>query len=222
MPTLYSYCISTDTGAAPNPFWNICTLNICKPGIRRNAKVGDWVVATGTVQSGFTNKVIYAMEVTRKLTMEEYDTFCKKELLQKIPNSSSKVYKERVGDCIYDFSTVPASIIGNIHNEGNRQTDLNGNFTLLSDHFYYFGDKPEQLPDHLLPIVLQGQGHKSISNQPHFHDFVDWILTQVKAKNLVYSLPIHRHLIKKGNDCLSVCAYQDKEQGELDNEHIEE
>lgn len=35
MPTLYTYCIPYDDGAAPNPYWGICTLVICKPVIRR-------------------------------------------------------------------------------------------------------------------------------------------------------------------------------------------
>lgn len=44
--TLYTYCIPYDDGVAPNPLWGICTLVICKPGIRRVAKKGDWVVGT--------------------------------------------------------------------------------------------------------------------------------------------------------------------------------
>jgi len=47
MPTLYTYCIPYDDGAAPNPYWGICTLVICKPVIRRTAEVGDWIVGTG-------------------------------------------------------------------------------------------------------------------------------------------------------------------------------
>lgn len=39
-PTLFSYCIPYDDGAAPNPFWGLCTLAICKPRIRRAAKEG--------------------------------------------------------------------------------------------------------------------------------------------------------------------------------------
>jgi hypothetical protein len=41
MKKLYSYCIPVDDGAAPNPFWDICTLVICKPVIRRTAQIGD-------------------------------------------------------------------------------------------------------------------------------------------------------------------------------------
>ncbi|WP_395051688.1 hypothetical protein [Flavobacterium sp.] len=38
MPKLFLYCIPFDDGAAPSPFWGVCTLNICKPVIRKNAK----------------------------------------------------------------------------------------------------------------------------------------------------------------------------------------
>lgn len=41
MPSLFSYCIPVDDGAAPNPYWGICTLVICKPRIRLAADIGD-------------------------------------------------------------------------------------------------------------------------------------------------------------------------------------
>lgn len=222
MPRLFSYCIPFDNGAAPNPFWGVCTVNICKPVIRRNAKKGDWVVGTGSTQFGFENKVVYAMEITETLTMQQYDTYCKAELPKKILNWRGKSYKERVGDCIYDFSVDPPKILKSVHNEGNRQRDLGGQFSLLLDHFYYFGDKPELLPDDLLPIVRQGQGYKSTANQSYFHDFVDWILTQVKAKNKVYSEPNDRHLFTLDSDHICVCAVRDKQQDDLDEELADE
>lgn len=218
LPKLFSYCIPVDDGAAPNPFWGVCTLNICKPTIRRTAEVGDWILGTGSRQFGFENKVVYAMEVTQKMTMQEYDSFCRTELPKKIPNWRGKTYKDRVGDCIYDFSVEPASIRGRVHNELHRERDLGGKFTLLSDHFYYFGDKPEPLPHYLTAIVRQGQGHKSTVNQPYFHDFVDWILKQRKAKNKVYSQPKDRHMFSLGSDYVSKCAPRDKIDDDLDEE----
>ena len=76
MPTLFSYCIPYDDGAAPNPFWGLCTLVICKPGIRKVAQVGDWVVGTGSKRSPIGDiggQVVYAMCVSQVLTMREYD-----------------------------------------------------------------------------------------------------------------------------------------------------
>ncbi len=78
MSTLFSYCIPYDDGAAPNPFWGLCTLAICKPRIRQSAKIGDWVVGTGSAASpvgDVTGKVVYAILVTQKMTMEDYDRF---------------------------------------------------------------------------------------------------------------------------------------------------
>lgn len=217
MPTLYTYCIPFDNGSAPNPFGGICTLAICKPVIRRNAKKGDWVVGTGSAKYGFENKVIYAMEVTREpLTMQEYEIFCNDQLRVKIPILGDKSYKGRVGDCIYDFTTTPPTIRPSVHNENNRDRDLGGLRVLLSDHFYYFGDMPEQLPPHLLSIVRQGQGHKSKSNERYYHDFITWILTQSQAKNKVFSEPKDRHLFTLDCDYINKCAGRDREQDELD------
>ena len=46
MPRLFTYVIPNDGGFAPNPFIGVCTLNCCKPVIRRTTQKGDWVAAT--------------------------------------------------------------------------------------------------------------------------------------------------------------------------------
>jgi hypothetical protein len=178
MTTLFSYCIPYDDGAAPNPFWGVCTLAICKPRIRQAANVGDWIVGTGSKNSPIgdvSNKVVYAMFVTQKMTMEDYDRFTKSELRRKIPKMESKDLRRCVGDSIYDFSKYPPCLRPGVHNEENRATDLSGGWVLLSDYFFYFGDKPKGLPDYLLRIVKQGQGHRSTSNMPYVDTFIQWI-----------------------------------------------
>ena len=69
---LYSYVLTHDTGFAPNPFQEYCTLANCKPAIRRTAQVGDWVVGLSPKASG--NKIIYAMKIDEILSYEQYFT----------------------------------------------------------------------------------------------------------------------------------------------------
>ncbi|MCC5666380.1 hypothetical protein LC653_21285 [Nostoc sp. CHAB 5784] len=64
---LFSYCLRYDDGAAPNPFWELCTLAVCKPVIRRVASIGDWVLGFGSTQSPIGNiadYVVYAMRAS--------------------------------------------------------------------------------------------------------------------------------------------------------------
>lgn len=210
MPRLFSYCIPYDSGAAPNPFWGICTLVICKPGIRRVAKKNDWIVGTGSRNYDFQGKLVYAMEVSEVMKMEEYDSFCKKNLPRKIPNWNSKNYKDKVGDCIYDFSKADPAIRKSVHSLENRDTDLNGVNALLSDHFYYFGRNPIELPDSLKPIVLQSPGHKSNANNPYVEEFIDWISEFRSSKNKVNNNPFLSEEFEL-NNCFEVeCAKRDK------------
>ncbi len=105
MTKIYSYVLRVDDGAAPNPFWGICTLVICKPRIRKSAEVGDWIVGTGSKRvkladgkiCDFSNKIVYAMKVTEKMTLCEYDGFCRKNL-----NKKSLIGKMMTGDFVLE------------------------------------------------------------------------------------------------------------------------
>src|SRR5690242_16400143 len=153
---LFSYTLRYDYGSAPNPYWGVCTLTICKPEIRRRAKRGDWVVGLGSKDSpigDISDSVVYAMKVTDKKSLRDYDRFCRNNFRAKIPSWSSTVFKKRVGDCIYDYSRSnnPTQRKG-IHDSKCRRTDLRGKYALLSTHFYYFGDHPVRLPSYLKGI----------------------------------------------------------------------
>ncbi|HTF18069.1 MAG TPA: hypothetical protein VK658_08360 [Chryseolinea sp.] len=87
MTRLYSYILRIDDGAAPNPFWGLCTLTICKPAIRRTARIGDWVIGTGSKNSklndgsiyDLSDSIVYAMRISDIKTLSEYDSFCNKK-----------------------------------------------------------------------------------------------------------------------------------------------
>ena len=204
---LYSYCIPVDDGAAPNPFWGTCTLAICKPVIRRLAKRGDWIVATGSKKYGLDNYLVYAMKVSDSLSFSQYYVLCNNDLQlkKKIPNWNSKDIKRKVGDCIYDFSSSPFKQIKGVHNLDNIERDLGGKRVLLSNHFYYFGSAPIKLPDNLLPIVRQGQGHKSKANANYVEAFVNWIDTLPQYRNKVNALP-YGFDFWQTDDCIIKCS----------------
>lgn len=199
---MFTYCIRIDDGAAPNPYWGKCTLVICKPRIRSTAAVGDWIVGMGSKNSPIGDcreKVVYAMRVSQKMTMREYDFFTLEKLPQKIPDWQNAEVKRRLGDSIYDFSTNPPSLRKSVHKEENQETDLGGKFALISDHFFYFGISPVLLPENLKPIVKTGQAHRSRSNAPYVEKFIKWIHSLGYRPNSILAEP----QIKKSNSCVN-------------------
>lgn len=212
---LYSYCLRYDDGAAPNPYWGICTLVICKPAIRRTAQVGDWVVGLGSANSPIgdvSDCVTYAMKVTDKITMEEYDKFCEAQYPKKIPNWRSRDYRRRMGDCIYDYSSGSRPRIRwSVHNEENRKRDLGGKFALISRHFYYFGDHPVKLREDLYPIIHATQGHKSNTNKLYLPAFVEWIENLGYKKNKLVGEPQLKEEYSRDTDVQAKCSVRSLE-----------
>ncbi|PZQ94202.1 MAG: hypothetical protein DI539_31200 [Flavobacterium psychrophilum] len=179
---------------------------ICKPIIRRNAQVGDWIVGTGSKNvrqadggnKDLSGKLVYAMKVTQKMTMVEYDSFCRESLPDKIPFNDLVDWRREVGDCIYDFTNANNPVIREgVHDENNCDRDLSGTNALLSSHFYYFGDNVVDLPAYLLPIVMQTQGHKVTESADIIKKFESWI-SQFPL-NKIDGAPQQKHMFLK--DC---------------------
>ncbi len=219
---LYSYCLRYDNGAAPNPFWGICTLVICKPKIRQSAEIGDWIVGTGSANSDVGNlagKLVYAMQVTAKMTMRDYDDFCQKNYPNKLPRWRAKEdYRLRLGDCIYDYSNGDNPKLRlSVHKEENQQTDMGGKYALISDQFYYFGDNSRQLPEALLGIVRNSPGHRSDANEPFIESFLQWLSQADLERNKLYGEPQRKKRFLIEDDSIrGECARRDLEQDEED------
>lgn len=192
-PKLFSYSIQHDTGYAPNPFHGICTLNPCKPQIRREAIEGDWVVGCKK------NRVVYIMKVTAKISMKNYWSLCKNKYPKKIP-SQDKFCIDPIllcGDSQYDFSgKIPKQLLG-CHGKNEFETDLGGKYTLISTNFIYFGNKSVILPQHLLGIAQDANGkwitraRKSIANEPFIKDFNEWFQSMKKLNKNTIGSPLH-------------------------------
>ena len=211
---LFSYSLKFDDGAAPNPFGGLCTLVISKPALRRAAEVGDWIVglgATGTPQGDKSKSVIYAMRVSSKMTLREYDAFCQAEHPEKIPQADATADRRAiVGDCIYDYSGGAQPVLRHsVHTEDNLELDLSGEFALISDHFYYFGDRAINLPKSLLPIVHKGPGHRSDANEPYAAGFVAWLEDLGFEPNVVFGQPqLWQTALEDADAWRILCAHQ--------------
>ena len=178
MPRLFSYTIPVDDGAAPNPFRGLCTLAICKPGIRRVAKEGDWVAGLGSAvapSGNLSGRLVYAMRVEEVLTLKQYNADAPSRWPHRIPNVASADLTERLGDCIYDYSSGTVVQRRGVHIESNKETDLGGENVLISRDFYYFGNHAIALPRELHAIRHQTQGHRSESNDAYVDLFESWI-----------------------------------------------
>src|SRR5271157_5772345 len=136
MARLFSYTIPIDDGAAPNPFRGMCSLAICKPGIRRVAQEGDWVAGLGSrdAPSGdLSGRLVYAMRVEAVLSLKEYDKQASANWPHRIPDVRSLDLSDRLGDCIYDYAQggAPKQRPG-VHGPSNLETDLSGENVLIS------------------------------------------------------------------------------------------
>jgi hypothetical protein len=227
MTKIYSYVLRFDNGAAPNPFWGICTLTICKPAIRRNAQIGDWVVGTGSKKAkcndgnihDLSDSVVYAMKISDIKTLQDYDTFCNISLLNKIPYRRTTDWRFAMGDCIYDYSQgQKPTIRKSVHNETNRKRDLSGINALLSNHFYYFGEEARVLPDNLKQVIKLNQGHKKIENTILIEKFEEWI--KQFDKNKLNADPQRRSEFdrKVTDDIIAKCSKQHYDEDEDETE----
>lgn len=210
MPTIYAYFAKHDAGFAPNPFWGLCTLAIGKPAIRLAAEVGDWILGLIDQNSPFSEHhagpsaleksyaAIFAMRITKKMTMPEYDHYCQNNEPNKIPGWETKDWRMRVGDCIYDFSNLgPPIIRPSLHGEENRSEDFFGKNTLISKYFYYFGSKPVALPAGLAGLAKEAEAHpQAHSNDAGLLAIVEkWVSGY--SKNKLLAPPTHQPKIEQ-------------------------
>jgi hypothetical protein len=148
---LYSYKVVYDIGFAPNPFHGICTLATCKPRIRRGAELGDWVVGVGSAAQQTEGCLVHAMQVSQKLTFDEY---WESERFQiKKPDLRGSL-KYRYGDNVYHRSVdgewqqeqCRHSLDDGTPNPDHVVRDTSANAVLVAERFTYWGGDGPSLP----------------------------------------------------------------------------
>ncbi len=153
---IYRYIVRTDRGTAPNPFDGYCTLAICKPKIRKTARVGDWVVGFRSRRRG---EVLYAMQVAESLSFVEYwnDPRFRNRRPDRRKVPTDNIYRPASSSDpdaeTYDW--VPNSV----HSATQARRDLSGKRVVVATKFWYFGDQSQPIPPELLHLAPVTQGH---------------------------------------------------------------
>lgn len=211
---LLSYIVDEDYGFAPNPYWETLTLTTCKSPIRINAPKlkethtdGFWIIGTGSIDvhlsagssKNYAGKLVFAMKVSKIMTLKEYDAFCTpldSILHNKIPKRR-KDFRRMVGDCIYRYplkGKVPIQRPG-LHCSDNIEDDLKGGYSLHSDDFYYFGANAVNIPVEFKSFLMKGQGYKRIEDEFLISDFIMWLKNLGFEKNSINGKPQLVHQI---------------------------
>ncbi len=157
MTRIHSYVVRYDSGFAPNPFYSYCTLATCKPGIRKSANIGDWVVGSGSGDRSVRRRgcLVYAMRVTETMPFDEYDQDPRFEVKKPFRNGSRK---QSCGDNIYFRAAagVAWQQRDSFHsrpdgspNPDHVARDTGVNRVLISNDFVYFGGVGPEFPNDL-------------------------------------------------------------------------
>ena len=182
---LHSYIVEHDKGFAPNPFHGLCTLATCKPKIRKYAKVGDYVIGTGTAKRGLQGRLVYVMRISEVTTFDNYWSdrrFSRKKALM---NGS---WVQRYGDNIYhrDPTTNTWTQEDSFHSQkcGVCDPDNLGVDTgstervLIGEWFIYWGGSGPAIPRHFDSFLHKGIGHHRIDDESKIRDFLSWAGSQ--------------------------------------------
>ena len=181
---LFSYVVARDYGFAPNPFFGICTLATCKPRIRKQASIGDWIVGTGSSQNDRRDYLVYAMCITETMTFNEY--WEDERFQRKKPNLRGSV-KQAFGDNIYFRNSVGRWRQQNSHhsyedgspNSYNIRHDAQTDRVLISKEYVYWGGLgpiiPKKFRDYEGCDICAKRNHKCKFPEGLAKDFVAWL-----------------------------------------------
>lgn len=174
-PKLYSYVVQHDNGQAPNPYFGVCTLCLCKfrKSLKKHrnvvelAKKGDWVFGTGGAdlrKSAGHGKLVYAMCVTAEpITRGEY--YASPQFARKKP-LKNRSYRQSRGD----------------NKRPRNRFEEHDQFVLISRHFYYFGRKAVDIPKRF-DLEKTGPGFRSDFSPDVIREIVKWLERKRKMRS---------------------------------------
>ena len=177
---LFSYVVARDYGFAPNPFFGACTLATCKPGIRKHAFVGDWIIGTGSKTKDRQRHLVYAMRVTEVMTFDEY--WEDMRFQRKKPSLKGSL-KQAFGDNIYfqdgqgNWQQMDShhSYEDGRPNQYNIVNDTQTDRVLLSTEYVYWGGSGPAIPQRF----CDPNGSNVCANRGYKCNFPDQLVSEL-------------------------------------------
>jgi hypothetical protein len=176
---IFTYVIEHDLGFAPNPFHGACTLACCKPGIRKKAAIGDYVLGTGAAWPQLRGFLTYWMQVDEITTFDAY--WADWRFRHKKPVMlGTTLY--RYGDNIYHRDGADTyrqeysfhSMEDGSVSPGNLKTDTgNSDKVLIGRNFAFWGKSGLLLPENLSCFVRRERHTYSEAQKAEFFDWLD-------------------------------------------------
>lgn len=167
MTSFYFYKLTADNNGAPCADSALLSLAICKPLIRKTAKVGDLIFGFAANSLDRDNRLIYIAKISGKLCGDEYYTSAYayrpdciyKNVGAKFLRKTSAQYHDKPDDIVHDLGMA---------DKYERA------WVLLSNDFRYFGkngtaDYARNYPRIKRAIELLGIGHR----RNHGQDLLD-------------------------------------------------
>lgn len=161
---IFSYVVDHDYGFAPNPEDGLCSLARCKYGspekanLVEKAKVGDWVIGTVGKKNANGNIIVGGLLYAMKVT----EKITLDEFVRRYPNRRDAQFQ---GGC--------------------DQETLAGRFALLSDTYFYFGNKAislDDLPQYAAhPIAKKGPGYRRDFDEAYVQLLEAWLLAHYRV-----------------------------------------
>lgn len=146
MTRIFRYILASDNGMAPCIDDGLVSLATCKPAVRSSARPGDWVIGCFPKPAP-RGVVAWAARIAECISVGEYET--------RYRGRSDAVYRENADGTFRrlrpDYHPEPDQV---------RKDTRAPVLVFDTAAAWYFGDQPEMLPDDLMHLAAQGQGHR--------------------------------------------------------------
>jgi Nucleotide modification associated domain 2 len=177
---LFSYVVRWDHGFAPNPFYALCTLATCKPGIRATAKIGDLVLGTGSAARKLKGRMVFLMRVGRIISFDEY--WCDPQFARRIPVMNGSL-QQRFGDNIYHRVKGKWVQADSRHSQGGARPNLNNlrrdtgktDRVLIGSEFTYWGGDGPHIPKRFSAFVHSAPGYRAFFSEKDIGLLLTWL-----------------------------------------------